>query len=129
MKLVTINTYQLPHELAIDRSKLEAAGIQCFVRDEFTVQVHNFYSNAIGGVKLEVMEGDLITALDILGLNSSKRSAPSCPNCGSMNVGPKSGILHLKIIVFNLIGKQLKGKDATYKCGDCQEEFTNLIVV
>lgn len=64
MKLITVATYTYPHEMAISKSKLEAYGIECFVRDELTVQVNNFYSNAIGGVKLEVKENEADIVFD-----------------------------------------------------------------
>ncbi len=47
-------TFTYPTELVVVRSLLESNNIDCFVRDELTVQVHNFYSNAIGGIRLEV---------------------------------------------------------------------------
>jgi hypothetical protein len=51
---VTVATFMLPTELAVARGLLESEGIDCRTLDEFTVQVHNLYSQAIGGVKLQV---------------------------------------------------------------------------
>ncbi len=64
--LVTIKTFTYPHEAGIIRSRLESEGIYCFLQDELTAQVHPFYSNAIGGVKLQVREEDLEKAIRIL---------------------------------------------------------------
>ena len=64
--LVTVVSFVYPHELGIPQSLLESEGIECFVRDEFTVTVHPFYSNAIGGIKLQVRENDAQRAMDIL---------------------------------------------------------------
>ena len=63
---VTVLTFTYSHEVAIVRGRLESEGIDCFVQDELTVQVHPFYSNAIGGVKLQVREQDLKQAVEIL---------------------------------------------------------------
>jgi len=63
---VTVLTFTYPYEVAIIRSKLESEGIICFVQDELTAQVHPFYSNAIGGIKLQVVESDLKQAVEIL---------------------------------------------------------------
>jgi len=63
---ITVLTVTYPHEIAVIRGVLEAEGIICFVKDELTVQVHPFISNAIGGVKLQVLERDLDQALEIL---------------------------------------------------------------
>lgn len=49
-----IATFTYPSDLLIARSLLESMNIACNVKDELTVQVHNFYSNAIGGITLEV---------------------------------------------------------------------------
>ena len=65
-KLVTLRTYVYPIEAAIFRCKLEAAGIECYLKNELTVQVNPLYSNAIGGVQLQVNEEDVETAEEIL---------------------------------------------------------------
>jgi hypothetical protein len=63
---ITVLTFTYPYELAIVRGRLESEGIECFVQDELTAQVHPFYSNAIGGVKLQVKASDLKQAVEIL---------------------------------------------------------------
>ena len=63
---ITIATYPNISELAIAKGRLEADGIACFVQDELTVQVYNFYEQAVGGVKLQVNEDDVETARRIL---------------------------------------------------------------
>jgi len=64
--LITVMTFSYPHELAIIRARLESEGIECFVQDELTTQINPFYSNAIGGVKLQVKESDVPIAIEIL---------------------------------------------------------------
>jgi len=49
-----IATFTYPSDLLIVRGLLESMNIACMVKNELTVQVHNFYSNAIGGITLEV---------------------------------------------------------------------------
>ncbi len=61
--LVTIRIFTYPHEAYVIRGRLESEGIQTFLKDEMTVQVHNFYSNAVGGVKLQVLTEDVDKAL------------------------------------------------------------------
>jgi hypothetical protein len=63
---ITVLTFTYPYEIAIVRGRLESDGIECFVQDELTVQVHPFYSNAIGGIKLQVKESDLKQTIEIL---------------------------------------------------------------
>ena len=65
-KFVTVFTYTYVYEGAILRSRLESEGITCFVKDELMAQVNPFYSNAIGGIELQVLESDLPRAVEIL---------------------------------------------------------------
>src|SRR5690554_3755710 len=62
----TIKTFTHSTEIIILRSRLEAEGIECFLKDEYTVDANPFYSNAIGGVKLQVREKDVSKAMEIL---------------------------------------------------------------
>lgn len=63
---ITVLTSQQPIQLAIIHGRLESEGIECFIMDELTIQVQPFYSNAIGGAKLQVHEKDLELANEIL---------------------------------------------------------------
>jgi len=66
MNWVTIQTFTYPQEAYIVQGKLESEGIETFLQDEFTTQIFNFYSNAIGGVKLQVPEDCVEEAMKIL---------------------------------------------------------------
>lgn len=66
MKFVTVAVFPLPQNAYIIQSRLEAEGIQVFLKDELTVQTDNFLSNAIGGVKLQVSESNVEAATQIL---------------------------------------------------------------
>ena len=63
---ITVLTFTYPNEVVVIRARLESEGIECFVKDELTVQVNPFYSNAIGGIKLQVRESDLDRTIEIL---------------------------------------------------------------
>lgn len=65
-KLITIITFDFPHEAHMAKTRLESEGFQIFLKDELTVQVDNFISNAVGGVKLQVFEEDAEAAIKIL---------------------------------------------------------------
>ncbi|MCB0429569.1 MAG: DUF2007 domain-containing protein [Flavobacteriales bacterium] len=65
-RFITIITVNYPTELVMPRMLLEAEGIECRTLDELTAQVNPMYSQAIGGVKLQVKETDLQKAVDIL---------------------------------------------------------------
>jgi hypothetical protein len=63
---VTIRVFTYPSEAIILKGRLESEEIECFLMDELTVQVNPLYSNAIGGVKLQVRENDVERANEIL---------------------------------------------------------------
>jgi len=65
-KWITILTFTYPQEAHILQTKLQSENIEVFIKDELTIQTYNFYSNAIGGVKLQVTENDYERAYKIL---------------------------------------------------------------
>lgn len=65
-KYVTVATYDYPMDMVTAKNLLESAGIHCYAKDELTVEVHNFYSNTIGGIKLQVFEEDVEDAIKII---------------------------------------------------------------
>ena len=52
----TIATFSKPEEAHLFRTRLEAVGIPAFVQDEHFVQMDWLYSNAIGGVRVQIAE-------------------------------------------------------------------------
>ena len=65
-KLVTVARFSHPHESHVWRARLESEGISCFIADEHTISAYWFYSNAVGGVKLQVSRSDVDDAEAIL---------------------------------------------------------------
>jgi hypothetical protein len=77
---ITIKTFTLPAEVAVIRTRLESEGIECFVMNEFTAQVNPLFSNAVGGVQLQVKEQDVENAMAILkevGYYTEEEAKPS----------------------------------------------------
>ena len=64
--LVTVAVFTYPHEMAVVRAHLESEDIPCFAQDEHTVAANPFYSNLVGGIKLQVRTGDVARAREIL---------------------------------------------------------------
>lgn len=63
---VTIQSFTYPQEASIAQAKLESMGIETFLQDELTTQVISGYSNALGGVRLQVLENKSEEARKIL---------------------------------------------------------------
>ncbi len=128
MSLVTLKVYTFPYEMAIHKSKLEAFGIECFTQDELTVQIHNFYSNAVGGVKLKVRKSDYETAMEILGeeydIQENEVDAKwRCPNCGSGNVEAQGLNGQLSMVLLYITGLPIPIFSGKAKCFNCYETF------
>jgi hypothetical protein len=65
-RLVTIATFDVPEQAQMAKSALEAGGIPAAVSDEMTVSLFWHYSNALGGIKLQVREEDAERASAVL---------------------------------------------------------------
>ena len=65
-QFVTIRTFTYAMDLAVIRGKLESEGIECFAQDEMMAQTNPLYSNAIGGIKLQVRRSDAERATEVL---------------------------------------------------------------
>jgi hypothetical protein len=65
-RLVTVRRYRDLSEAMVARGVLESAGIFCFLRDENVVRMDWFYSNAVGGVGLQVDADDADEATKLL---------------------------------------------------------------
>lgn len=88
--LVTISTYSFPYEAHIAKAKLDSEAIPAFIADEHTINMQWLYSNALGGVKLQVPEHFAEQALALLREDDQQAlfeqeggDFPVCPECGS----------------------------------------------
>lgn len=61
------------------RARLEGSGIAAYVRDENMVSVDWLYSNAIGGVKVDVADEDFIAAAEVANLENGEPAAAPRP--------------------------------------------------
>lgn len=62
----TLKTFWLSHEAITVKSYLESEDIDCYLKDELTINADPLLSNAIGGVKLQVSELDFARAYKLL---------------------------------------------------------------
>jgi len=88
--LVTISRYSFPYEAHLARSLLETEGIPAFVADEHTINMQWLYSDALGGVRLQVPEPYVQAAQKILAedreqplVEQQEVETRHCPACGS----------------------------------------------
>ena len=95
MALTTVARFQNPVSAHIARARLEAEGIPAFLADEHLVGVQWLYSDAVGGVKLNVPDPFAEAALEVVARDHSgdlrgvlrrrrlQLVRRACPACGA----------------------------------------------
>jgi len=99
---------------------LEGNGIFAYVRDAEIVGMNWMYSNAIGGVKLEVNENDVAEAIELICKAKREEGFLKCDHCGSSNVKMR------EMSITTMIGWILFGIFAPFQskkidCIDCKK--------
>ena len=139
--VVFLESFYEPMAANLARTRLEAAGIPCFLSNEQLVGLLPLYSPITGGVRLHVRQRDAEAALELLhsvpvppatgpdvasfAAEAPDPVAPRCPRCGSPDVayGPAtrntygfwSGLLTV-LLRFPLRGNR-------FHCFYCGNEF------
>lgn len=105
MSLRQVASYSKPDDAYLAASFLEGNGLSPNIRDGHTIGVDWFYSQAIGGVKLEVPEDEYEKAIELLELPSASENVLKCPHCGSDKVKLRqlSGVTALAMLVFGIL--------------------------
>jgi hypothetical protein len=73
-RLVTVRRYRDLPEAIVGQSLLRAAGVEAWLQDENMVRIDWMYSNAVGGIRLQVDAEEKEAAIEIL-----KSAPPSIP--------------------------------------------------
>jgi len=89
--LITVRTFAAPWAAQLARARLESAGIEAVVADEHLGRM--FTLNTVGGARLQVREGDVAAAIDVLSrqaplpelylVTEDDAARPRCPGCKS----------------------------------------------
>ena len=142
-ELITIANFSHPTEADPVVAWLESEGIACFVTNEHTVTMNWLYSNAIGGVGVQVKAADVERANEILQAVSNsdtvrEESTPTdsemdqdsdttseirCPQCGSKNVHYEKFSRRLVFASWILLTVPLPFFKKKWKCRDCEHLF------
>lgn len=95
--IIVLDSFYEPLAAHLARTKLEAAGIPCFLTNENLVSLNRMYSPVAGGVRLHVYQRDAAQAAEVLreppvmqavpgGLAEPTATTGHCPRCGSAEV-------------------------------------------
>jgi DNA-directed RNA polymerase subunit RPC12/RpoP len=130
---ITIARFQYTTEAQIIRGRLEADGIKVFLKDHLTIDTDPLVSNAIGGVKLQVLAKDAMKAKHILSTINQYSidddgNPIECPNCSSGTVELFSTITDFKSFFAFLIGFIFGTLPFhtryKYQCENCNTQFS-----
>lgn len=122
MPLQTIARFSKPEEAHLLRTRLEAGGVPALVRDEYTVQMNWFLSNAIGGVRVMVDQDDVPRAEEILNDEPGEPlegDRPHCPSCLSDQTHPDEAPRRRSFLALLVAGFPLPVSRHRWKCGAC----------
>ncbi|MEO6452428.1 MAG: hypothetical protein ABIN97_00035 [Ginsengibacter sp.] len=126
MEIVTIRTFDNYFSANILLTKLRHAGIECYLKDEYTVTIDPLLSNAIGGIKLIVKKTVESEARKMLqAFDNDYKNYITCPRCGSHDVVllPRQNAQNfITAIVSWLFSAYAVSAENVYKCSKCGHE-------
>jgi predicted RNA-binding Zn-ribbon protein involved in translation (DUF1610 family) len=130
MDMVTIQTFDNYFNANIQMTRLRAAGVECYLKDEYTVTIDPLLSNAIGGIKLLVRKSEERNVRKLLReMNEEADSKLLCPQCGSHKfiLVPKRSTENLLAAITTwLFSAYAVSAENVYQCTDCGYESETL---
>lgn len=125
--MITVGTFSKPEEAHLLRMRLEAGGVRAFVQDENLVQMHWLYSNAIGGVRVQIAEEDHAQAVEILrdeqAFELPDAVDPICPYCGSTDVGPDELPRRIAFAMLIVLSFPMLFGKTKIRCASCRRKW------
>lgn len=128
-RLVTVRRYRDLVEACLGRSLLESAGIPAWIADENLVRMDWFYSNLVGGMRLQVDERDEASAREILEEGAPETIPygedevyvqPTCPKCGSAEIALGSGTERGRsLVALYVLSIPVPPRETTWHCEAC----------
>lgn len=130
-RLATVQQYRELAEAQVAKGVLDSAGIRCYLRDENALRMQWVWSNLLGGVRLQVDEGDRAAAEALLTQpipeqiridGETPYDQPRCPRCGSLDIHyeaihERAGLASIILFVPVPIPKRAWG------CKDCGAQW------
>ncbi len=130
MELIVVRTFNNYFSANILLTKLRDAGIQCYLKDEYTVTMDPLLTNAVGGIKLVINKADAneVAALMKYFDDEYRRNAV-CPKCGSHDIElvPKRSPANMITAILSwLFSDYAVSAENVYQCGACGFESNTL---
>lgn len=130
--LITLQRFSQPMQAHLIKGKLESGGIRCFIADEHLISVNWLYSNAIGGIKLQIKKTDVEKAKKILSedqrikSNEDRKKIKSddlCSRCGSEDIYFEKYNRKKYFWSWLLLGIPIPFLKRKWKCQSCSYEW------
>lgn len=123
MELIILQTFDNYFNANIQLTRLRSAGIECYLKDEYTVTIDPLLSNAIGGIKLLVRKSEEQCVRNLLiEMNTESDNQLLCPHCGSHKfiLVPKRSTKNLLAAISTwLFSSYAVSAENIYQCTDC----------
>ena len=122
--VVTLRRYYTLDEACIARGFLESEGVRACVQDENLVRMFWLYTNAIGGLRLQVGQKDLERASAILEAGTApveptEMGAEHCPDCDGFGTSRIVRGRRIAFLSWLVIGFPLWWPHSTWRCSQC----------
>ena len=134
-RLVTVRRYRDLAEAYVGRSLLESADIPAWIADENLVRMDWFYSNLVGGMRLQVDERDEAAAREILEERAPETITygeeevyvqPTCPKCGSDEITLGSGTERGRsLLALYVLSIPVPPREAAWHCEACGAQWAD----
>jgi hypothetical protein len=130
-EMVTVRRFRDLPEALIAKGSLDSAGIECALVNENLVRLDWFWSNLMGGVKLDVDPDDVEAANEILSQPIPEHlevsgvgdyEQPSCPKCGSRDVNFRE-IAPVAYVTMMLGNFPIPVHRRAWRCHTCDVEW------
>ena len=134
-RLVTVQRYRDLADAYVARSLLESAGIPAWIADENLVRMDWFYSNLVGGMRLQVDEREEAAAREILEERAPGTITygeeevyvqPTCPKCGSSEITLGSGTERGRsFVALYMLSVPVPPREAAWHCEACGAQWVD----
>ena len=130
METVTIRTFDNYFSANILLTRLRHEGIECYLKDEYTVTIDPLLTNAVGGIKLVINKEDSGDVFELLRqFDEDYRRSAVCPVCGSHNIDlvPKRTAANMITAILSwLFSDYAVSVENVYQCSTCGYESHSL---
>jgi hypothetical protein len=132
-ELITLQHFRDVPEALLAKGKLESAGIVCMLADGNMVRMDWLLSNAIGGIRLQVLRQDAESARAVLDEPiplefdeeevGERYTQPRCPRCYSLDIGFEKIDRFWTYGLWLLLQFPIPVRKDNWKCYTCGREW------